>query len=160
MLKKIITGITFLSIILVLITGCSTNTAKDSDNTTTTVAKPLFSGYWKSSYGDGFELSQTIFTAYDDTSKNISFAGNIVNYPDLTLSSGALIVKITNGGSWAKTPGKFYTVRWKGFSNTTVKESGAYKGGGLSEADTQAQAESEYTEGNGYFGFYGDYIKQ
>jgi hypothetical protein len=123
-------------------------------------------GYWKSSiYGDGFELyyesNQLKLKQYDDAEKNLSFAGNVVNNPDLTAGSGYLIIRITDGGSWVKTEGYYYAVHWKDFTGDTVKGAAAYKEGGKNEGvSTSKEAAAEYTVGNGYYAFYGEYERQ
>ena len=117
-------------------------------------------GYWKSSYGDGFEINSTQFYQYDDATKTVSYAGNIVNNPDLESGSDYITIEITDAGTWGKTVGEFYRVHWKEFTKNTVKESSAYKSGGASTMPSQATAETEFTVANGYFAYYGDYEKQ
>jgi len=123
-------------------------------------------GYWKSSFGDGFEIygsyPNTKFKQYDDASKTVSFAGDIVNSPSLTASSGYLIIKITDGGTWMKTVGDYFAVHWKEFTGDTVKQATAYKVGGTNNngMPTADAAAAEYTVENGYYTRYGDYQRQ
>lgn len=134
----------------------------DSDEYAPGNARPALAGYWKSSYGDGFEISGDTFTAYDDASKTISYAGTIVNDPDLDSNSAYLTLKITAGGTWGKTVGKYLTVHFKNYTGTTVNWASPYKSGASIEngADTVLQANMEFTVANGYFAMYGDYLKQ
>jgi len=153
MLKKFWVLMAFLALLLV----SYQETTEEDDETN---KKTVISGYWKSSYGDGFDISGTTYSQYDDSSKTVSFAGTIVNDPDLTASSNYIIIKVTNGGTWGKTVNNYYALPYKDLTATTIKESSAYKTGGQSEMTTQAGAESEFTIANGYFSYYGDYIKQ
>jgi hypothetical protein len=105
-----------LTLALVLV-GC----AQPTQNFPTTL-----SGYYKSSIGDGFSVSGTTFTQYDNSAKDVSFAGTIANAPDLTASAGTIIVKITDGGTWGKTVGHYYAARWKNLSAAGVKQECAY----------------------------------
>ena len=120
-----------------------------------------FAGYWKSNW-DGFEVNGTAFTQYDDAAKGISFAGTIVNVRYENSSSGYLTVLTTNSGSWGKTVGYFTVIAWQIVSDSTMKEATPYKAGSSfsSGISTRIAAENEYTRDNGYFGLFGDYIKQ
>jgi hypothetical protein len=119
-------------------------------------------GYWKSGYGDGFEVTGATFTQYDDDAKHISFAGTIVNNPDLTASSGSITIIITNAGTWKKTPDHFFVIRWRNLSGRGVEEAAA----GIWGVDpapgkpTQPAAESAYTIDNGYFANFAAYQRQ
>ncbi len=138
------------------LTGCA---AASSGNELSSL-----NGYWKSGYGDGFEISGTSYAQYDDTEKHVSFAGTIVNAPDLTADSGFLTVKITNSGTWLKTANYYYVIQWKNLSLGKVSASAANNGDYLDVKNngmaSQALAEAEYTISNGYFGYFGDYLKQ
>lgn len=124
-------------------------------------------GYWKSTYGDGFELVDAggtlTFTQYDDAEKGVSFAGTVVNVPDLTASEGYLTILVTDAGSWYKTEGAYYLARWEGLSGDIVRESTPYSTAVGADNDglpSAAEAEAEYTEENGYFGYFGEYARQ
>ena len=123
-------------------------------------------GYWKSSYyGDGFELyyenDQLKYKQYDDATKTVSFAGIVVNNPDLTASKGYIIIQITDTGTWEKTVGNYYAVHWKDFTGDTVKQAAAYKADGQNNGvPTPEEAATEYTVTNGYYQIYGDYQRQ
>jgi hypothetical protein len=129
-------------------------------------------GYWKSSIGDGFEISGETFTQYDNADKDVSFAGTIVNDPDLSAPTGSLTIKITDGGTWYKTEDCYYVIKWKSLSEKGVQQSSAalYIGENdpgndfASGKPTQVEAESTYIEtsdpSTNYFAFYGEYTKQ
>ncbi|HOV14004.1 MAG TPA: hypothetical protein PK771_06950 [Spirochaetota bacterium] len=161
-MKKLI-SILLLSIALffsfISLTGCPT---PESTTTTSTTVEQLV-GYWKSSYGDGFEVKSgttKMFYQYDDKTKAVSFAGEIVNSASLSAETGFLTVKITDKGSWFKTEGEYLVIRWKNLATNIVKQSAPYKQGGKSTCATPTEAESEFTETNGYYGYFGEYDKQ
>ncbi|MBN2547031.1 MAG: hypothetical protein JXB50_14615 [Spirochaetes bacterium] len=123
--------------------------------------KPVLSGYWKSNFGDGFEISGTNYYQYDNSDKDLSFSGIIVNHSDYKVSSGFITIQITNSGSWGMTLNYYYIVRWKNYHVNAASQSCAYKdGGNNSGMSNQTDAETEYTEANGYYVYYGDYLKQ
>ena len=143
---------------LVLLSGC------DLATSSTDVS---LSGYWKSTYGDGFELSGNtndgfLYTQYDNASRDISFAGTVVNNPDFDASTGYIILWITNGGTGTKTEGYYYAGHWKNLSGSVVASAGAYNGtSALNDGmPTIAGAIAEYTVANGYYGYYGEYELQ
>lgn len=161
-MKQIRKGAAFVLLAIALVVGvqsfisCELEGSSSSDS---------LLGYWKSSWGDGFELyyesNQLRLKQYDDAEKNLSFAGNVVNNSDLTAGSGYLIIQITDGGSWVKTEGYYYAVGWKDFTGDTVKGAAAYKDGGKNEGvSTAEEAAAEYTVGNGYYTYYGEYERQ
>lgn len=125
-------------------------------------------GYWKSSWGDGFEIKhsddQWLFIQYDNAEKAVSFAGIIANGPDFNGEEGYIHIQITDGGSWGKTENYFYTVYWANLSPAGV-EAGAASSADYTDPinnglPTLAQARDEYTVANGYFGYPGEYVKQ
>ena len=138
----------------------STPSASETLNTDTS----KLTGYWKSSYNDGFEVNGTTFTQYDDAAKGVSFAGTIVNVRYINPTSGYLTILVTNKGSWGKTAGYYYVTAWRIVSDTKINESAAYKAGSASNSgiSTRIAAENEYTIDNGYFAYLStsDYLKQ
>jgi|GEM_PF-1181107 len=167
--KALFFNIFIILFLLLTLIGCPDqfNEDEDDNNEKQEQSEEKYSivGYWQSSYGDGFEVfngTPPTFEQYDDASKTISFAGNIVNYTDLSSvsTSGYLTILITNSGTWGKTVGEYYVVHWQNLNNTSVAESCAWKSGGQSTMPTQSQAEAEFTVANGYFAVHGDYIKQ
>jgi hypothetical protein len=125
-------------------------------------------GVWSSSFGDGFAVSGTAFTQYDDAEKTVSFAGTIVHGSDKTDAAGFLTVKITAAGTWFKTPDSYLVIRWKSLAADTVQEAAPSKYLGEDNPGndfapgkpTQAEAESTYTEANGYYAQFGTYTKK
>lgn len=141
---------------VVLFSGC--DLANSPDYTGSLV------GRWKASYGDGFEVSGTTYTQYDDADLNVSFAGTIMGSPDLTAETGYLYILITNPGSWGKTDGYYYAIHWENLSETGVSQGSASlvdfldpKNSGMA---TLEEAIAEYTVDKGYFGYHGEYAKQ
>lgn len=155
--NKFIIFTLIISLFLTLFTNCPVEVEKEKKE-----EKPTIIGYWKSSYGDGFEITKSgTFYQYDNANKAISFAGSIVNHSPYTSTSGFITVKITDSGTWGMTQNYYYVIRWKNFSVNSIQESCAYKAGGKNSGlPTQNEAETEYTEANGYFAYYGDYIRQ
>lgn len=132
-------------------------------NFTTTTEGVL--GYWKSSFGDGFEIINESyppsFHQYDDAAKKVSFAGEIVNSA-VEGKTGFLTIKITESGSWGKTKGKFLVARWKDLDPDSMIEATAFKTNSeKNECETATEAETEQTIDNGYFDFFStEYLKQ
>jgi hypothetical protein len=102
-------AIRLFSICLILSVAAASCTMPSTDTVSDTTV--TLEGYWKSpgTYGDGFEISNGKFYQYDNSSKTVSFAGNIVNKPDLKKSGGYILVRITDPGTWSYTP-DFFTV--------------------------------------------------
>ncbi|HBD94169.1 MAG: hypothetical protein A2015_14025 [Spirochaetes bacterium GWF1_31_7] len=122
----------------------------------------VLTGYWKSSFGDGFEITGSTFISYADSEKTITYKGDIIKVLKESATAGAYVMKIFESTEiYAPKNGTYYVVRWKDYALKTVNEAAPYKEGaeynGLS---TQSQAESEYTIANGYYGFFGAYEKQ
>jgi hypothetical protein len=143
---------------LVLLSGCELATSS---------ADGALTGYWKSTSGDGFDLSGNTlegfrYVQYDDADRNVSFAGIVANRPNFDASTGYIIVLVTEPGSWGKTAGSYYAIHWKNLSGSLVAAASAYKVGGAHNngMETLAEALAEYTVENGYYGYYGEYEKQ
>ena len=140
-------------LITLVLSGCTTEiTAGDT-----------LIGYWKSSYGDGFELKSgtpVMYYHYNDASKSVSFAGEVVHSPSLKSADGYLTVRITDSGSWNKTVGEYLVISWKNFNGSEVSESTPYKAGGASTLGSVSAARDEQTIDNGYFSFYSDCTRQ
>ena len=143
---------------LVLLSGCELATSS---------ADGALTGYWKSTSGDGFELSGNTlegfrYVQYDDADRNVSFAGIVANRPNFDASNGYIIVLVTEPGSWGKTAGSYYAIHWKNLSGSLVAAASAYKVGGAHNngMETLAEALAEYTVENGYYGLHGEYEQQ
>lgn len=156
-LKRIVSFISILSL-FIAISSCAVQPANNDDDDKTSY---LLNGYWKSTYGDGFEISTTAFKQYDDASKAVSFSGEIAKFVKETDTTGRIVVKISDAGTWKKTVGEYIVVRYKNYSSAGVAESTPYLSGKDCDGlPTIEAAEAEYTDANGYFAFYGDYLKQ
>lgn len=143
---------------LVLLSGCELATSS---------ADGALTGYWKSTFGDGFDLSGNTlegfrYVQYDDADRNVSFAGIVANRPNFDASTGYIIVLVTEPGSWGKTAGSYYAIHWKNLSGSLVAAASAYNGTSTynNGMPTIAGALAEYTVKNGYYGYYGEYEKQ
>ena len=151
-----------------LVSGCSfspdeTSSSPSASETVNTDTTKL-TGYWKSSYGDGFKVNGTTFSQYDDASMGVSFAGTIVNVRNINSTSGYLTILITNAGTWKIKDGPYYVIAWANLSASGIDESAAFKTGSPSNTGmpNRIAAENEYTIENGYFGYLlsSDYLKQ
>jgi|GEM_PF-3134882 len=133
-----------------------------------------FYGYWKSTYGDGFEIDTTVdppmFYSYKNEAKDKAFWGEVVSSPVYSSSDVYVTVEITgNDGIAAGDPdwgnddmtvGSFTVVRILDFSGKTCKEaSSPYKYGEARVKTTRVDAETEFTDANGYYGYPADYTK-
>jgi len=143
---------------LVLLSGCELATSS---------ADGALTGYWKSTFGDGFELSGNTlegfrYVQYNDADRSVSFAGTVVNNPDYFATSGYLVILISDPGTFDITEGAYYAVHWKNLSGSLVAAAAAflYEGDYNNGMETLEDALAEYTVENGYFGYYGEYEKQ
>ncbi len=163
MFKKRIFSFGMIGILLLSIISCP--------NLPTSSIEGSLSGYWSSAYGDGFSISDlNVYTQYDNSAKDVSFAGDIVKKSDENLidSEGYIVIKITDSGTWGKTLGKYHIIRWKELNDNFCKQASASKFVGTDDPandfeavrDTIELAETELTESNGYFGYYGDYERR
>ena len=126
----------------------------------TSTSSAQLSGYYKSSYGDGFSVSSSTFTQYDDNAKTVSFAGTIANNPDLGATAGTIIVQITDAGTWAKTVGHYYAIRWKGLTSSGAQESSASAYPTTTPDPTTLSDAVTAFAPDSLYGYYGEYAKQ
>ncbi len=152
-----------LAVALLCLSACQFEVPTDEES------EPALAGYFKSGFGDGFEISGSAadgyqFTQYDDAAKNVSFAGSIVSESNLEAESGYLTLRITDGGSWGKTVDYYYVIHWQNLSGAGVQAAGASLAdwedpinNGIADRVT---AEVTYTVENGYFGYHGEYERQ
>ena len=128
----------------------------------------LVSGYWKSDYGDGFEIVEEaadwMYYQYDDAAKSVSYAGKIVSDNLFFAESDYITIEITEAGTWMKDAGEYYRIHYKDLTADSIKQSSAYLFGGDDDINdgvpTQSGAENTFTVENGYFGYHGDYERQ
>lgn len=91
----------------------------------------------------GFEVSGSQFIEYDNVPKQtVTFAGTIVNQPDLTRSNGLIIIKITQSGTSGATVGHYTVARWKNFTGNQVGQTYAKDDNGLITYVTLAEAQA------------------
>lgn len=163
MFKKSVVYYGIFGILILFIISCP--------NLPTNNVEDELKSYWISAYGDGFSVSESnVYTQYDNSAKDVSFAGNIVkNNGEIFVDvEGYIVIKITNSGTWGKTVGKYHIIRWKELTGVFCKQASASKFVGTNDPandleavrDTIELAETELTESNGYFGYYGDYERQ
>lgn len=162
----------FTIITLAVLLGTNCDQPKQEED----ITKPSLVGLWVSSAKDGFEVKidastdGSMFYYYDEgitrtlhvPGNGCGFDGIIVNKPDYTATSGYITVKIVDpdvtNDIWKSTisypSGKYTVVAWNNFNGSTCKEASPFKLGGYpSYKDTQAEAEAEFTEANGYYGW-------
>ncbi len=144
-------------IMMLILSSCSQAAPSDDDDEE---EKSKIIGTWSSTGGDSYAISKDLFV-YNDGGWGYDFAGIIVGHEDFTEKSGYITIKLTSvGSSSSKTAGKYYLMRWRFFNENSVQMSNAYKASGSEDKNTQIEAELEFTEANGYFSFYGDYIRK
>ena len=138
-----------------LLTGCQTDATEGTDT---------IEVFWKSSYGDGYEIKNNILTAYANDNRDVTYKGTIVNSPSYTATSGSLTLHIFDSTEvYAPYNNTYYVVQWQNFNGISIKISTPYKEGtdyqGLTDKEA---AESEYTIANGYYGYFAEYayVKQ
>ena len=142
------------------LSACALVFASSGCDTVTGPTGASLAGVWSSAGGDGFTVTPTSFSyQYGGTEQ---FAGEIANAPDLSGESGYIVMRVTyRVTDTYPEVGSYYAVHWKNFSGDGVQEASAYKTGGEhnSGMDTLSAALGEYTVANGYFGYYGEYLR-
>ncbi len=137
---------------LLALAGCDAATGPTGDSLV---------GVWSSTYGEGFTVTETTFSyQYGGT---VQFEGEIANDPDLSAESGYIVMVITSHvAETYPAIGSHYAIHWKNFTGSGVQESNAYKTDGDHNLgmDTLSGAAGEYTITNGYFGYYGEYLRE
>lgn len=122
----------------------------------------LDTGYFKQNCTMGFDIAGRVFSEYADTVKRaLAFQGEILGSPDFSRPSGKFTIRITVGGKayGAGFPaGKYTVVKWSDFNGGTVSYRIANKNLSQDAAaafdsvrETQAEAERDFTDANGYF---------
>lgn len=136
----------------VALSGCDASSGPTGDSLV---------GVWSSTFGDGFTVTETTFRYQFEGVDQ--FVGDIANDPDLSAGSGYVVMRITSRlNSWDPEVGKYVAIHWTNLTGDGVREANAYKTGGSynSGMDTLAEAEAEYTVANGYYGQYGEYLRE
>ena len=107
-------------------------------------------GEWKSPYGDGYSISETV-VVYDDGGYGFGYTGKIE--------------EITNNYIFysLEEEKKFYSICYKNLTEISCEFSGAYKeeaAGGKTYCDSLENAKKEFTVENGYYGYFGEYVRK
>ena len=103
-------------------------------------------GTWKSAYNDGYIITKTTVT-YDDGGYGYGWEAELADVTD-----SYIYVK--------KAADAFVAISYKDLTDTSCSMSTAYKQDGKASTPTLEEAKTEFTVENGYFGYYGEYIKQ
>ena len=106
-------------------------------------------GEWQSPYGDGYSISETT-VVYDDGGWGLGFTG--------------AIEEITNDYIYysLETKTRFYAICYKNLTEISCDFSNAYKdedAGGKAYCDSLENAKKEFTIENGYYGIFGEYVR-
>ena len=107
-------------------------------------------GEWKSPYGDGYSISETV-VVYDDGGYGFGYTGKIE--------------EITNNYIFysLEEEKKFYSICYKNLTEISCEFSGAYKdveAGGKTYCNSLEDAKKEFTVENGYYGYFGEYVRK
>jgi hypothetical protein len=146
-----------------LLAGCE-NATNPEPELESELILPLPNGWYKGSAlpsnDDGYGIENDVLTYYNSGNQDVGFAGTVEFYGD-----NVAIIKITNGGSWAKPVGKYYGIYVDDVTPFSFTGASAYKDGGYNDGmDTLDEAIAEYTSdvsgyftGSGYAAGYGLY---
>lgn len=105
-------------------------------------------GTWKSNYGDGYTITETTIT-YDDGGHGYGWSGNIEEIKEPYIYS-----------SFKKDGKTLYKVTaYKDVTEVSANIANAYKAGGKEYCTTLEEAKEEFTIDNGYFGYFGEYVR-
>ena len=105
-------------------------------------------GTWKSK-GDGYTITETT-VVYDDGGWGYGYTGAIEE-----ITNDYIFYSLEN-----KT--KFNAICYKNLTETSCELSGAYKeeaAGGKTYCDSLEEVKTEFTIDNGYFGYFGEYVR-
>ncbi len=103
-------------------------------------------GTWKSAYNDDYTITKTTVT-YDDGGYGYGWEAELADVTD-----SYIYVK--------KAADAFVAISYKDLTSASCSMATAYKEGGKASTKTLEEAKTEFTVENGYFGYYGEYIKQ
>ena len=148
-----------LAVLLAVSALCFTSCIEedDSDDELVLTAAAL-NGVYESAFGDSYTIIYPIIE-YDDGGYNMcGFTGTIV-YTDFI--TNRIIYQITEAdpANTSNPVGKFCATRFKDLSSTSCKFSNAYKEGSSTFNNSATEAVNEFTDENGYFGFFGEYAR-
>ena len=109
----------------------------------------------------GTWISETSYgiDSYVITKTKVTYSSKLEGYPDYILESD--LVDATASYIYIKTAPDAYTaISYKDLTEASCSMSTAYKQDGKTSTTTLEEAKTEFTVENGYFSFYGEYIKQ
>lgn len=149
-----------LAVLLAVSALCFTSCIEenDSDDELVLTASAL-NGVYKSAYGDSYTIIYPIIK-YDDGGYNTNgFTGTIV-YTDFITNRIIYQITETDPANTSMPVGKFCVTGFKGLSSTSCKFSNAYKSGKPMYKDSPTEAVNDFTDENGYFGYFGEYARE
>ena len=105
-------------------------------------------GTWKSNSGDGYTITETTIT-YDDGGYGFGWSGKIeeIKAPYIYVSfeqDGKTLYRVT---------------AFQNVTDVSANIANAYKAGGKEYCTTLEEAKEEFTIDNGYFGYFGEYVR-
>lgn len=124
-------------------------------------------GTWKSK-GDGYTITETTIT-YDDGEPYTSeewgkvgiygFTGEILDISNS--SNGYIFVRYTilEEGIEEEYKGKYFAIHFKNLTEKSIELANPYKAGGKKYCTTLEEAKEEFTIENGYYGKFGEYVR-
>ena len=123
---------------------------------------------WTSQYGEQYTITGTTFSSEIEGYPGYGYAGTIVNVRQDSSTEGYITIQYTYNANYTGSPGRYYVIRYRNLTGPTVQLSAAYLASdpdfnattGTGGKATQAEAESAYTVGNGYFASYSTLSKQ
>lgn len=148
-----------LAVLLAVSALCFTSCIEEDDSDDfLTLSTSALNGIYESAQGDGYAIIYPLID-YDDGGYNMGFSGTIVYTDFLT---NRIVYQVTEAGSanTSQPVGKFCVTRFKGLSSTSCKFSNAYKLGKPMYKDSVTEALNEFTDENGYFGYFGEYARE
>lgn len=104
-------------------------------------------GTWKSNYGDGYTITETTIT-YDDGGYGFGWSGNIEEIKD-----PYIYVSFEQDGKTL-----YRVTAFQNVTDVSANIADAYKDG-KQTCDSLEEAKEEFTIDNGYFGYFGEYIR-
>lgn len=148
-----------LAVLLAVSALCFTSCIEenDSDDELVLTAAAL-NGIYRSAYGDSYTIIDPIIK-YDDGGYNTNgFTGTIV-YTDFMTNRIIYQITKTDPANTLMPVGKFCATRFKDLSSESCKFSNAYKAGNSIFKNSATEAVNEFTDENGYFGYFGEYAR-
>ena len=102
-------------------------------------------GTWKSQYGDGYTITDSTIK-YDDGGYGYGFEAEIDDIDE------PYIYYIIND--------KYFAIAYKDLADGACKFANAYKANGKTYCDSLDEAKEEFTIENGYYSYFGEYVRK